>query len=131
MPFISIELMHEFVYGCNGIVRNAHNSRFNPLQRTHSWRLRRKRREKYDDWLLVQRISGETEKLTGKLVILWGPDYSGRYDMFLITANGAEDYFSEKPTDSSIPTVDKRNELEEFDAYAGFSSVGISMRRPS
>ena len=131
MPLVSIELMHEIVYGCNGIVRNVRNSGFNPFRRTHSWRLREKRREKYDDWLLVQQNSCQAEKLAGKLVILWGPDYCGRYDMFLVNANGAKDYFAEKPTDSSIPIVDKRIELEDFDADAGFRTIGISVGRPS
>ena len=54
MPFVSVDYLHEVVFGCIKIVKHAKNGRFEPLQYTHSWRMRRERQRKYDDWLTVR-----------------------------------------------------------------------------
>ena len=133
MPFIGIEFLHEIAYGCIRMIAFAHNRNEDPSRCTRSWRLRWDRTDKYNDWLLVQAHSGEHENLDGKLAILWGPDYRDRYDMALFRRNGnPKSYFAELPPDEfSLPIVDKRKELEEFDADEGFRSIGISVRRPT
>ena len=133
MPFIGIEFLHEIAYGCIRMIAYAHNGNFEPSKYTRSWRLRWDRKEKYNDWLSVQSMTDRLEKLDGKLAILWGPDYRDRYDMALFK-NGMnpQSYFAEKPADEfTLPIVDKRKELEEFDADEGFRSVGISVSRPT
>lgn len=130
MPLIGIELLHEIAYGCTRMVAYAHNGRFDPARHTHSWRLRWKRREKYDDWLFVQTNSGGWDDLVAKLAILWGPDYRGRCDMVLFKANRVQDYFAEMPEGFSLPLLDKRKELEEFDTALGFRSIGVTIKRP-
>ena len=98
MPFIGIEFLHEIAYGTIRMFAYAHNGNFEPSKYTHSWRLRWKRMEKYNDWLLVQANSNGYEKLDGNLVIMWGPDYRGRYDMLRFNDNSnPRGYFAEKP----------------------------------
>ena len=63
------------------------------------------------------RISSEGwTELGDRLEILWGPDYRGRYDWRIVTEEGAMLNFSKLPEDPSVPVVDKREELSEFNA---------------
>ena len=133
MPMIGIELLHEIVYGCVRMIEYAHNGNFEPSRYTHSWRLRWTRMDRYNDWLLVQGNNGEWVNLDGKLAILWGPDYLERYDMALFRGkSNPKGYFAELPLDDfALPIVDKREELEDFDADEGFRSIEISVSRPT
>ena len=54
MPVVSVEFLHEIVFGCVRVIEFAHNGRFEPSRYTHSWRLRWKRERKYKDWLMVR-----------------------------------------------------------------------------
>ena len=58
--------------------------------------------------------------------ILWGPDYRGRYDLCLFMGNRRKDYFSEIPDNFELPVVDKRKEIEAFDAEEGYRSIGVT-----
>ena len=57
MPLVSLDYLHEIVFGCIQVIKYANNSRFEPSRYTHSWRMRREREKKYRDWLIVRRNS--------------------------------------------------------------------------
>ena len=116
MPLISVDFLHEIVFGCTRIIEYASNGNFEPSQYTHSRRLRWKRQRKHRDWLAVRMNSDGRDDLGDRLEILWGPDYRGRYDLYLFKGKGRKNYFSKIPDDFELPIVDKRKEIEAFDA---------------
>ena len=127
MPTVSVEFLHEIAYGCIRMVEHSHNGRFEPSQHTHSWRMRWKRSEKYRDWLMVRMNSEGWDELGDRLEILWGPDYQGRHDLLLFRGKGGQAYFAELPEGGfSLPTVDKRKEIESFDVDEGMRSIGVT-----
>ncbi len=131
MPFISVEFLHEITYGTIRMVEYAHNGNFEPSQYTHSWRMRRERKEKFDDWLMVQANSDRWKELDGSLVILWGPDYRKRCDMLQFQGNANPlGYFTEIPKNYSLPIVDKRKELENFDVDEELNKIGVTRYFP-
>lgn len=125
MPMVSVDYLHEVVYGCIRIVEHASNGRFKPGRYTRSWRLRRKRKKKYRDWLTVRMNSQGWEELGDRLEILWGPDYLGRYDLYLFQDEGGQEYFSEISDNFTLPVIDKRKEIESFDVEQGYRSIGV------
>ena len=125
MPTVSVDYLHEIVYGCTRAVEHAHNGRFDPSRYTLSRRMRAKRKSKYTDWLTVRMNSGGWDNLGERLEILWGPDHLGRYDLMLFRADGAKQYFSGIPDNLSVPVIDKRAELENFDVEKGYRSIGV------
>ena len=124
MPTVSVDYLHEIVYGCTRIVEHAHHGRFDSSRYTLSWRKRAKRNLKYTDWLAVRMNSEGWDDLGERLEILWGPDRLGRYDLLLFADEGAKQYFSEIPDDLSVSVVDKRTEIEEFDVEKGYRVAG-------
>ena len=126
MPTVSVDYLHEIVYGCTGIVEHAHNGGRDPARDTLSWRMHAERRLKYLDWQTVRMNSEGWGDLGERLEILWGPDRLGRYDLLLCRGESEKPCFSEIPGDLSVPVVDMRNEIEKFDAEKGLQSVGIS-----
>ena len=133
MPTVSVDYLHEIVYGCTRAVEHAHNGRFDPSRYTLSRRMRAKRKSKYAKWLTVRMNSEDWNNLGDRLEMLWGPDHLGRYDLLLFTGDSAKPYFSAIPDNLSVPVVDKRSELENFDVEKGYRSIGImrSERPPS
>lgn len=131
IPFASIEFLHEVAYGAIRIIHHAHNKVEDPRHLTISWRKRWKRKDKYQLWLTVRMNTEEWDELGDRLEILWGPDYRSRYDMLLFKGKGHRSYFAEKPQDLPLPIVDKRSEIEDFDAEEGLSSIGATVRFPS
>ncbi len=132
MPLVSVDYLHEIVFGCIQIVKYANNCRFKPSRYTRTWRMRRKRKRKYTDWLTVRMNSDGWDDLGDRLEILWGPDYRGRYDLYLFRGKGRKDCFSEIPDDFALPVVDKRKEIETFDVEQGYRSIGVTRTsRPS
>ena len=125
MPTVSVDYLHEIVFGCIRIVEHASNKRFEPTRYTRSWRLRGQRMKKYNDWLNVRMNSVGWDELGDRLEILWGPDHLGRYDLYLFKDKGMRMYFSEIPDDFAIPVVDKRREIESFDIEQGYRSIGV------
>ena len=95
MPTVSVDYLHEIVYGCTRIVEHAYNGRFDPSRYTLSRRMRAKRKLKYADWLTVRMNLEGWDDLGERLEILWGPDRLGRYDLLLFRGEGAKQYFSE------------------------------------
>ncbi len=116
MPSVSIEVLHEVIYGCVKIVQHARGNTPGAKQYTRSWRCRNERLERQLEWLLWHRQTDNSGTLVGKLVILHGPDYRGRYDTILVDGSGGQPGFKEIPPDSSIAIVDKRAEFKAFDA---------------
>ena len=134
MPLVSVDYLHEIVYGCTRIIEYAHKGEFEPSQYTRTWRMRRERKgkRKYSAWLTVRRNSPGWYDLGDRLEILWGPDYRGRYDLYLSRGKERKYLFSEIPDDSALPVVDKRKEIETFDVEQGFRSIGVTFTsRPS
>ena len=125
MPTVSVDYLHEIVFGCTRIVEHASNNRFEPTRYTRSWRLREQRKVKYNEWLTVRMNSEGWDELGDRLEILWGPDYLGRYDLYLFRGKGMQAYFSEIPDDFTFPVIDKRKEIESFDVEQGYRSIGV------
>ena len=69
---------------------------------------------KYRDWLEVRMNSDGWDDLDDRLEILWGPDYQGRYDLYLFRDKSMKSCFSKIPADLELPIVDKRREIETF-----------------
>ncbi len=114
MPTVSIDYLHEIVFGCTRIVEHARNGRFESSRYTLSLRMRVERKNKYNDWLTIRMNSKGWDELGDRLEILWGPDHLGRYDLYMFRGKGMKEYFSEIPDGISIPVVDKRKEIENF-----------------
>ena len=112
MPFVSVDYLHEVVFGCNKIVEHARNDRFEPTGYTHSWRLRWERKKKYHTWLNARLNSVGWDDLDDRLEILWGPDYRGRHDLFRFIGKGMTDSFAAIPDEIQVPIIDKREEIE-------------------
>ncbi len=130
IPLVSVDYLHEIVFGCTRIVEYASNGRFEPSRYTHSRRMRWKRQRKYTDWLTVRMNSDGWDDLSDRLEILWGPDYRGRHDLYIFKGEGYKCYFSEIPDEFTFPVVDKRKEIEAFDAEEGYRSIGVTRTSP-
>lgn len=116
MPSVSVEYLHEIVLTCIKIIRFANNGGIEPSRHTRSWRMFRERGEKYGNWLSVRMNSDGWDELDDRLEILWGPDYLGRYDLCLSKSKDHQIMFSEIPEGYQLPIIDKRKEIEAFDA---------------
>ena len=116
MPTVSIDYLHEIVFGCTQILRCKIISRYNPLEFTLSWRMREERENKYMSWINSRLTSGELGGLSDRVEILWGPDYKERYDLILFEGQGQTPSFAERPTNQSLPIIDKRAEVEALNA---------------
>lgn len=112
MPFVSVDYLHEVVFGCNKIVKYARNGRFEPVRYTHSWRLWWKRKRKYDACLNDRLNSAAGDDLGDRVEILWGPDYRGRHDLFHFIDTGLTASFRAIPDDTGVPIIDMREEIE-------------------
>ena len=119
MPVICIEYLYEIVLGCIEIIAYVHNEQSKPNKNTHSWRLRRERYKKYNDWLIVRLNSPEWDDAKRRLEILWGPDYLGRYDLIFFGEGRLSHGFCKVPDDFELSIVDKRNEIAAFDVEEG------------
>ena len=126
MPFVSVDYLHEVVFGCIKIVKHAKNGHFEPLQYTHSWRMRCERQRKYNDWLTVRMGDAGWNDLGDRLEILWGPDYRGRHDLLLFKGIEVNDCFAEIPDDPGVPTIDKKKEIDALDVEEGYRSIGVT-----
>ena len=115
MPTVSIEFMHEVIFGTLRIAEYVANGNSEPSQYVYSLRKRRARKGKFNHWLTVRMNSQGWEELGDRLEILWGPDYKNRYDMLLFKGGVPKDCFCEMPEDFALPIIDKRAEVEEFD----------------
>ena len=129
MPLVSVDYLHEVTYGLTRIVEWVVHERSHPSQHTHSWRLRWKRQEKYSDWNNVRVKSGQWSEPGDRIEILWGPDYCGRYDLYVFHRKKGTSIFGKIPTDLDLPVLDKRSEIELFDVEEGYRSIGVTRLR--
>ena len=130
MPIVSIEFLHEIVYGVARIIEYHVHGKFEPSGRTYSWRRHTERQRKYWAWLTVRRNSDEWEELGDRLEIVWGPDYQDRYDFSVFKGGGRQLYFCVLPDDHGVPVKDMCEELNAFDLDEGLRKVGITKVAP-
>ena len=132
MPRVSINVMHEIVYGCVQLVRLVDNVVEKAAASTYSWRLRRKRSSVQQDWLTVRMNSPGWGQEDDRIEILWGPGYGDRYDYLLFDSGRIRSFFAPLPNAEKVNLriVDKRIELEAFDPDEAFLSIGVRMSRP-
>ena len=115
MPVVSIDYLHEMAYGCIEIAKSVHFGNVDPLQFTHSMRMRAERGTKHISWLTKRINSDGWSELPDRFEILWGPDYCGRYDLLQFNKGSIIGItFSVLPANSPLPIIDKRQEVEAF-----------------
>ena len=112
MPYVCVDYLHELVYGCVRIIVYTENGRFPPKLHAHSFRLRSDRQRAYDHWLETQMLSEEWQVADERWIVLWGPDYRGRFDLLHHVQNGYSGLFDEWPTGSEIPVYDVRPQVK-------------------
>ena len=124
MPLVSINVMHEIVYGCVQLVSFIEKGTEEAGRANHSWRLRLERRRLQEYWLMVREESPGWDQESDRLEILWGPDYRDRYDYLVFEGGQRRDCFAPLP-DIELSIVDKRDELASFDLEEGLRSIGV------
>jgi hypothetical protein len=133
MPLVSINVMHEMVFGCLQLVESIDKGDQEARQGTYGWRLRRKRSRLQRDWLTVRMNSPDWGKEGDRLEILSGPVYGDRYDYLVFQGDRIRSFFAPLPdaVEVGLPVRDKRHELEAFDPVEGFRSIGVTVGRPA
>ena len=128
MPLVSINVMHEIVYGCVNLIESIHKGDNKAAEAIYSWRLQWSREEFHEDWLTVRMNSSGWGKEGDRIEILWGPDYDGRHDYLVFKGDKLQLFFGPLPKadEVELPMIDKRSELESFDPVEGFRSIGVS-----
>lgn len=133
MPLVSINVMHEIVYGCVQLVWSIDKGIQAAGEATYSWRLRWQRSSLQQNWLEVRMNSPEWKQEGDRLEILWGPGYGDRYDYLVFEGGRVRSFFAPLPDadDVELAMKDKRAELASFDPEEGFRSIGITESRPA
>ncbi|MCY3817353.1 MAG: hypothetical protein OXG59_13810 [Gammaproteobacteria bacterium] len=131
MPLVSINVMHEVVYGCVQLVSSIDKGNQKAGRATYSWRLRWKRSRLLQDWLMVRMNSPEWGREGDRLEILSGPAYGDRYDYLVFEGDQVRSFFAPLPNvdEANLKVLDKRAELESFDPEEGFRSIGVTVSR--
>ncbi len=126
MPTVSIEFLHEVIRAVIYVIGDGQPVRsFDPSRGTYSWRRHGERREKYEHWLTV-RMNMAGWNSGDRLELLWGPDYSNRYDYFIVKGGLPTSFFFEEiPANHGLPVKDRRDEIEAFDASKGYELIGV------
>ena len=132
MPFVSINVMHEFVYGCVRLVESIWKNDTEADRATYSWRLQWVRHEIQKKWLLDRMNSPGSGQEGDRIEILWGPGYNDRYDYLMFKDDTHIWHFAPLPNaeETKLSMVDKRHELESFDPDKGFWSHGMASSEP-
>ena len=132
MPCVSINVMHEVVYGCVQLVKPI-VKRDESGEATYSWRLRWERRWLQQWWLTVRMNSPEWGQEGDRLEILWGPGYGDRYDYLVFEDGQIRSFFAPLPNAEKIglSMVDKRGELESFNLEEGLRSIDTTLSGPA
>ena len=127
MPTASIDFMHEVVEGCVWLIGSIHRGDNNAEGGTYSRRLRRRRSRRQNSWLALRRSSPGWWKEGDRIELLWGPDYAGRCDYLVVRGERGRPFFGLLPDAENIglDIIDKRSELDSFDAKKGLRSIGI------
>lgn len=133
IPLVSINVMHEVVYGCVHLIESIGKGDDSADDATYSWRLRWRRSQLQQDWLTVRMNSPGWGQEGDRLEILWGPGYGDRYDYLVFEGGRIRSFFAPLPNAENVelPFIDKRRELEAFNPEAGFRSIGVTVKRPA
>ena len=133
MPLVSINVMHEVVYGCVQLVSSIDKGDQEAGRATYSWRLRWERSSLQQDWLMVRMNSPEWGREGDRIEILSGPAYGNRYDYLVFEGDRVRSFFAPLPNaeEAGLRVLDKRAELESFDPEEGFRSIGVTVSRPA
>ncbi len=133
MPLVSINVMHEIVYGCVQLVSSTDKGDQKADRATYSWRLRWERSRLQQDWLTVRMNSPEWGKEGDRLEILSGPAYGDRYDYLVFKDGQIRSFFAPLPRteEAGLTVLDKRVEMESFDPKEGFRSIGVTVSKPT
>ena len=128
MPLVSINVMHEVVYGCVNLIESIYKGDDKAAGNIYSWRLQRSRSGFHWNWLTVRANSSGWGEEGDRIEILWGPDYDDRYDYLVFKGDNWRTFFEPLPKagEVELPIIDKRSELESFDPVEGFRSIGVS-----
>ena len=120
MPRVSINVMHEVVYGCVQLVSSIDKGDGKVGGATYSWRLQWRRARLHQDWLMVRMNSPGWGQEGDRLEILWGPGYGDRYDYLVFEGGRIRSFFAPLSHGDKveIAIIDKRRELESFDPEA-------------
>ena len=127
MPLVSINAMHEIVYGCLQVARSIERADGKSRNATYSCRLRWQRLELQQDWLTVRMNAPNWGQDGDRLEILWGPTYKNRYDYLVFKGTKIRAFFAPLPSEKEVALLvcDKRQELASFDPSEGFRIIGV------
>ena len=133
MPLVSVDFMHEVIYGCIRLAESVAMENGDAARSTYSWRRHRARSRLHRDWLTVRMNSPGWGREGDRLEILWGPGYGDRFDYLVFEGDRIQSYFAPLPKaeEVKVAMIDKRNELEGFDPEKAFRSIGVTMHRPT
>ena len=133
IPRVSINAMHEIVYGCIQLLRSIDRGEDDPSGSTYSWRLQMERSKRYRDWLTVRMNSPGWGQEGDRLEILWGPGYDNRYDYLVFEGGQIRSFFARLPNEeeTDLSVLDKRGEVAAFDVDEGYRSIGFTGKRPA
>ena len=126
MPTVSVDYLHELVFGCIRTIESAASGVSGPSRHTRTWRLRRNRMRKHDAWLMVRMNSAGWDELGDRWKFCGDQTIA---DATIYTFSGARplpSLFSEVPDDLALLIVDKRQEVEIFDVEQGYRSIGVT-----
>ena len=115
MPVVSIEFLHEIVYGAIRIAQYGVRKKFKPSRYTYSWRRHFERSRRYQDWLTVRMNLTGWDRQGDRLEILWGPDYRNRSDYLVSKGKGRACYFGVISESHGLPVQDRRAEVEALE----------------
>ena len=133
MPLVSINVMHEIVYGCIRLLKSIDRGDDRASGSTYSGRLQWKRSKRYRDWLTVRMNKPGWGEEGDRIEILWGPDYASRYDYLVFEGERIRSFFGPLPivAETELSVVDKRRELDSFDPKKALRSIGVTVNRPT
>ena len=114
MPAVSIDYMHEIIYGCIRMVYAAIHRTSDATKHLKGLRMHHQRWIETHRGRLMARVHTEGWKELGaRLEVLWGPDDCGRYDFIIHNAEGGGTvYFDELPEGHGLPIHDVRRPTE-------------------
>ena len=116
LPLVSVDYLHEIVFGCVRILQCAEHPGFNPRDFCRSRRLHEERMHACGDWLDSRLKSDGLHSKEARYEILWGPDYQDRYDLLSFRDGRLVSSLSKLPDDQGLLVVDKRDEIKAFTA---------------
>ena len=129
LPLVSINMMHEIVYGCLDLIKSIHYENKIAGRYTYSWRLyyARSRLRRY--WCELLLNSPKYEYEGDRLEILWGPTYDDRYDFLVFKNKQTHPFFASLPNkeENRLPVINKQGDFALFDPVEEFRRIGTTI----